>query len=167
MAGFAIYLPDTGELLRTGWCSDGDESLQAQPGEGLLLLPEDQDPQAITPETHLVVFSATGRAHVEPKAPIVASIDLTELTTDPSSHARIVGIPAGVEALVDNVSEGVIDDGTLVFGSDAPGTFTIELRRIDLLSKAFTITVTASDTDVIPLDTASAGASGANLGGLP
>jgi hypothetical protein len=141
MAGFAIYLQDTGQLLRTGWCLDGDEILQTQPGEDLLLLPDDQDPHAITSETHLVYTSTTGSYHVRAKAPIVASIDLTELTTAPTSQARIDGIPAGVEALVDNVSQGVIGDGTLAFGSDLPGQFTIELRRADLLSKTFVVTV--------------------------
>jgi hypothetical protein len=87
------------------------------------------------------VFSVTGRPHVKLKAPIVASIDLTELTTDQASQAWINGIPAGVEALVDNVSQGVIADGTLAFGSDLPGQFTIELRRADLLSKTFVVTV--------------------------
>jgi hypothetical protein len=141
MAGFAIYLPETGQLLRTGWSPDGDEILQAQPGEELLVLPDDQDPATLAPATHLVVFSVTGRPHVKSKAPIVASIDLTELTTDQASQARIDGIPAGVEALVDNVSQGVIADGTLAFGSDLPGQFTIELRRADLLSKTFVVTV--------------------------
>lgn len=141
MAGFAIYLPDTGELLRTGWSPDGAEILQAQPGEGLLFLPEDQDPAAITPETHLVVFSVTGRAHIRAKDPLVAWIDKTELTTDPASNAEISSIPPGTEAFLDGVSQGVLDSGLLVFGSSLPGLFKIELRRLDLVALSFEITV--------------------------
>jgi hypothetical protein len=55
MAIFIIYDSTTGQILRTGSCSDGMESIQAQTGEGVILGTADQTTQYVDVSSHNLV----------------------------------------------------------------------------------------------------------------
>lgn len=139
MGNFAVYHPETGELLWTGRCQDGMEALQ--PGPFNRVLYPIEDPHAYASEVHRVDLGQVPPALVR-KGLMGATIDTVNLTTDPASRAIISGIPVGVTARINGVAQsGTIEDGTLEFGADMAGVYTVELTRADLRTQAFVITV--------------------------
>jgi hypothetical protein len=137
MAAFVIYRLDTNEVLRCGWCADGMEQAQAQPGEAMIRI---KDARSISLETHWITINRFGQAEIRERQPMAVGIDRTELTTAAGDHAIITGCPTA-EVWINGEAKGQVDDGTLEFGSDTPGIYTIELRSPAFLTQIFVIKV--------------------------
>ncbi|WP_160174803.1 hypothetical protein [Azospirillum argentinense] len=50
MIRYAVYMPDTGQILRTGFCAPDAAPLQAGPGEAVTEVPAN-----VTDETHRIM----------------------------------------------------------------------------------------------------------------
>lgn len=112
MAKFTIYNPATGEIIRSGSCTESDVELQPQEGEALVR-------GAANDLLHYVV---DGVIVDRP----TFSISKTEIVADDVDGAVIANLPDPVTVKVDGIAYEVTG-GAVSISSPTPATYKVEI----------------------------------------
>lgn len=128
MAGFLIYLTNTGMIHRTGTCPDGMEAAQAQAGETVLLNPA----EGVASDTHYVLLGPPPA--ITAKAAMPTTINKTFVNATGSDVATVSNVPPGASAYVDwLLVNGNIADGSVEFTADTLGFYVLRLEHLRYL----------------------------------
>lgn len=131
MAAFVVYDPGTGEITRYGYCQNGLEGAQAGAGEAAML---NQFVPDATPDLYYVAGGA-----VVLKPAMGATINKTLIAADNVDVATISAVPTGATLYLNGVRQGVINDGTVQFGSGVLGFYTLRLEATLRRAQEFTV----------------------------
>ncbi|HXA46649.1 MAG TPA: hypothetical protein VNW52_03390 [Burkholderiaceae bacterium] len=113
---FTIY-DAAGRIVRTGFCPDGMEQVQAQTGESML--PVDADLQ--------LDYVQNGAVRARPTNPATLNAN------------TITGIPTGAILTISGVAY-TVDDGVAELDFTLPGTYSILINAFPYLDANFTVT---------------------------
>jgi hypothetical protein len=138
MANFLVYSLSTGIIDRTGSVPDGQELLQALPGEGAMLNPSNFNGAdysvSLGPPPTLVAKAAMG-----------AVIDKLHIAANGVAQAIISSVPVGADLYINGTYNQNVSDGTVEFSSAVSGIYILELRESRHLTQQFRVTVGISE----------------------
>ena len=120
---YNIFYDTNGEIL---WSTTADVSTeiinqQATGGRSHVALDLTNNPN---PTTHYV--NSEGTALVQKS---VFNVTFSSLTPAIDDVVTVTGAPSGTEAFLDDVSQGTMDDTTLTFTMQQPGSYVVRLEK--------------------------------------
>lgn len=113
---YYVYDTLTGEILRTGSCSESDVSLQPQEGESVGVGEAADD----------VHYVLDGKPEL--RIPCPYNRTKSTITADGVDEVNFYGLPANCTVIWPDEFESVINDGSIQYSVDYPGTYTFILR---------------------------------------
>lgn len=121
MTHFAVYERKTGRIVQTGTAArDEDAVLQGShdPELGVTLIECNEHADYVVDTVHGIVGPR----------PWLEQQPKTQVKANGKDTIKWRKIPLGTEVFIDRVSQGIIDDGELVFATTMPATYRIRLE---------------------------------------
>ena len=126
IVNYTVYDSETGRILRSGFSALDTIETLADPGESLLL----------EPSNGALQYVVNGEVVNRPTMGVPTEISVV---ADGETQVDIDNLPSGVEAQIDGMPPVVLPDTTLSLVFDAPGTYTLYLRRFPYIDAQVTI----------------------------